>query len=354
MTDIDKKIFDAEKYERQTYNNFAQVLRAKNAFDIPSLGLGRKISTLTTIVKKVVEAKYYTTPAPLTTYCPIDASGEGAYGLDLLQFTSANISASFKECIVDPTTSGFHNDATADSAYSAIRQPNNFFRQTYSVSHEQLEMAGRNLIPVDIIKDKERSRAQNWQLGLQDTMFLGLGDNRTYGLLNQPDITVNTDLLPVGLENMTPEQLNTWVGTVLNAYGEATNYNFQPNRLYLPTPMFLALGKQMNPNFPLKNLRQTVEDAFAEVTGDFKIVHAKYGAKLGTKGLGRAVLYNTSDDNMIMHTPVTYTALPLFPQNSLDMMSHAMGQFTGVWVKRPTTMLYMDVQAAVNPTTQAA
>lgn len=181
-------------------------------------------------------------------------------------------------------------------------------------------------------------------------MFIGLGDNRTYGLLNQPDVTVDTSLFPVALQNMTPEQLNTWVGTVLNAYGESNNYNFMPNRLFLPTPMYFALSKQMNPNFPLKNLRQTVEDAFAEVTGDFKIVHAAYGQDLGTKGLGRAVLYNNDDDNVVMHTPVKYTPLPLFPQNSLDMISQAMGQYTGVWVKRPTTMLYMDVQAASNPT----
>lgn len=349
------RIFDAENYERRSYNNFAKILKAKNdinGFDIPSLGLGRTISTLTYVIKDIIETKYYTTPLPLTEYVQINASGEGAYMKNITQLTQANLSASFKECTINPFSTGFHNDATADIALNEIQQRNNFYRQAYSISHEELESAGRALIPYNIIEGKERARATNWQLGIQDTMFLGLGDNRTFGLLNQPDVTIDTSLFPVALQNMTPEQLNEWVGTVLNSYGEANNYTYMPNRLFLPTPMYFALNKQVNPNFPLKNLRQIIEDAFSEATGDFKIIHAAYGMDLGTKGLGRAVLYNNNADNVVMHTPVNYTPMPLFPQNSLDMMSQAMGQYTGVWVKRPTTMLYMDVQAAANPAPQ--
>lgn len=347
-------MFDAEAYEKKSYENFKQVLRASNALDISTLGLGRAITTLTGVIRDVIETKYYTTPMPLTDYVKINASGEGAYMRDLVQLTQADLSASFKECTVNPFSTGIHNDPTADVALNSIQQRNNFYRQAYSLSHEELQSAGRALIPYNIAEGKERARARNWQLGIQDTMFIGLGDNRTFGLLNQPDVTVDTSLFPVSLQNMTPEQLNNWVGSVLNTFGETNNYTFMPNRLYLPTPMFLALSRQVNPNFPLKNLRETIEDAFSQVTGDFRIVHAAYGMDLGTQGLGRAVLYNNDADNVVMHTPVNYTPLPLFPQNSLDMISQAMGQFTGVWVKRPTTMLYMDVQAAANPTTVAA
>lgn len=342
-------IFDAERYEKQTYNNFQSVLKAKNALDVSTLGLNRAITTLTYVIKDVIEAKYYTVPLPLTEYVKINASGEGAYMKNIVQLTEAGISASFKECTINPFSTGIHNDPTADVALDEIQQRNNFYRQSFSVTHEEMESAGRNLIPYNIIEGKERARNKNWQLGIQDIIFIGLGDNRTFGLLNQPDALVDTSLFPVGLQNMTPEQLNEWVGTVLNAYGQGNNYNFMPNRLFLPTPMYLALGKQMNPNFPLKNLRQTVEDAFSEITGDFKIVHAAYGMDSGTKGLGRAVLYNNDAENLIMHTPVPYRPLPLFPVNSLDMTSQAEGQYTGAWLKRPTTMLYMDVQSAANP-----
>lgn len=343
--------FDAASYEKQSFNNISKVLKATNALDMPALGLGKAVTTLTRVIKDVIEAKYYTVPQPLTDYVQINASGEGAWSKELFQYTEAGISASFAECTINPFSTGIHNDPTADVALDGITQRINYYRQSYSISHEEMKIAGANLVPYNIIEGKERVRARNWQLGIQDTMFIGQNDGRTFGLLNQPDAVVDTTLFPVGLENMTPEQLNTWVGTVLNAYGQGNNYNFMPNRLFLPTSMYLALGKQMNPNFPLKNLRQTVEDAFAEVTGDFKIVHAAYGADLGTKGLGRAVLYNNADDNLVMHTPLVYTPYPLFPTNSLDMISQAMGQYTGVWLKRPTTMLYMDVQAASNPVT---
>lgn len=340
--------FDAASYEKQTYNNISKVLKASNALDVPALGLGRAVTTLTRVIRDVIEAKYYTVPMPLTDYVKINASGEGAYSKDVFQYTEAGISASFKECTINPFSTGIHNDPTADIALDAITQRINYYRQSYSISHEEMRIAGNNLVPYNIVEGKERTRARNWQLGIQDTMFLGLGDNRTFGLLNQPEAVVNTSLFPVRIENMTPEQLNTWVGTVLSAYGEGNNYNFMPNRLFLPTQMYLALSKQINPNFPLKNLRQTIEDAFSEVTGDFKIVHANYGNNLGTQGLGRAVLYNNDAENLVMHTPVNYTPLPLFPINSLDMISHAMGQYTGAWLKRPTTMLYMDVKKENN------
>lgn len=344
-------IFDAESYEKKSYENFQTVLKAKNALDLSTLGLNRSITTLTYAIKDIIEAKYYTVPQPLTEYIKINASGEGAYMKNIVQLTEAGISATFKECTINPFSTGIHNDPTADVALDDIQQRNNFYRQSYSISHEEMKAAGRNLIPYNIITGKEKVRNRNWQLGIQDTMFIGQDTDRTLGLLTQTDVTADTSLLPVPLQKMTPEQLNEWVGTVLNAYGENNNYNFMPNRLFLPTPMYLALSKQMNPEFPVKNLRQTVEDAFSEVTGDFKIVHAAYGQDLGNKKLGRAVLYNNEADNVVMHTPVPYKPLPLFPVNSLDMISQAEGQYTGVWVKRPTTMLYMDVQAAENPST---
>ena len=345
--------FNADMYAKKSYANFQQVLRASNALDISTLGLSRSIDTLTYLIKDVLETKYYTTPSPLTDYVQINASGEGAYMTEITQLTEANLSASFEECTINPFSTGIHNDATADVALDSIQQRNNFYRQTYSISHEEQMSAGRNLIPYNIIDGKERSRAKNWQLGIQDVMFLGRpGDpDRTAGLLTQADVTVDSSLFPVSFENMTPEQLNSWVATVLNTYGANNNYNFQPDRLFLPTKMYYGLARQVNPNFPIKNVRQMIEETFrGELGNDFKIVHAAYGETLGNKNLGRAVLYNHDAENVVMHTPVVYTPMPLFPQNSLDMLSQAMGQYTGVWVKRPTTMLYMDVQAASNPT----
>lgn len=102
--------FNAADYEKQTYNNVKQVLRASNALDVPALGLGRAITTLTRVIKDVVEAKYYTVPQPLTEYVKINASGEGAWSQDLFQYTEAGVSASFKECSINPFSTGIHNE----------------------------------------------------------------------------------------------------------------------------------------------------------------------------------------------------------------------------------------------------
>ena len=57
-------------------------------------------------------------------------------------------------------------------------------------------------------------------------------------------------------------------------------------------------------------------------------------------------MYNRDSDVLTMYIPKPYTPYPLYPVGSLDMISDAEMQFTGVWVKRPAEMLYMDVTAA--------
>ena len=46
-----------------------------------------------------------------------------------------------------------------------------------------------------------------------------------------------------------------------------------------------------------------------------------------------------------MLTPKPYTPHPLYAVGALDMISDAEAQFTGVWLKRPTSMLYADEAA---------
>ncbi len=342
MTDI-VKIFDAEEYARKSF-------KAVNAlFDAPTAGVIQTIDTVTEIVQGVVEAKYYELAGQrLTDFINIDASGRGAYAGDLMQFTAADISSPFKQCIINPASTGIHNDATADIAVDSIRTKNNFYRQKYSISQEGLKMAARNLVNFDIISQKEKARKKNWDLGMQDVLFLGLEDNRTYGLLNQPDVTINTSLFPTSVQNMTTEQLKTFAGSALATAFAATNYTIMPNRWAMPTNSFLALGVPYGDTFGMPTVIQVLENAFkqAGAPADFKIVHSLYNETAGVNGAPRHVFYNTDPDNVIMHTPKPYTPHPLYAQGALDMISDAEGQFTGVWLKRPTSMLYADETVA--------
>ena len=336
------QIFNADRYAEQTF-------KAANAlFDYPNAGLVQTVDTVTEIVAGVVETKYYELAGQkLTDFVNIDASGRGAYAGEIFQFTSAYVGAPFEQCIINPASTGVHNDATADIAVDGISQRNNFYRQKYSISQEGLKMAAVNRVSFDLIAEKEKARKKTWDLGLQKVLFNGLSDGRTFGLLNQNGVTVDTSILPVAPQNMTVAQIKAFAATALATAFANSNQTIMPNRWCMSTSTYMALGVPYGDTFGMPTLKEVLERAFKEAgaPADFKIVHSIYNETAGANGKGRHVFYNTDADNIIMHTPKVYTPHPLYAAGSLDMISDAEGQFTGVWVKRLGSVLYADVQA---------
>lgn len=331
-----------KEYEQKTF-------KAVNAlFDYPNAGVVQTVDTITDIVAGVVETKYYELAGQAPSdFINIDASGRGAYAGEIFQFTSAYVGAPFKECIINPASTGIHNDPTADIAVDGISTRNNFYRQKYSISNEGLKMAAQNRVAFDLIEQKEKARKKCWDLGIQNVLFNGLGDGRTLGLLNQTGVTVNTSLLPVAVSSMTTTQLNAFAATALATAFSNSNQTIMPNRWLMPTNEYLALGVPYGNTYGVVTVLEVLEKAFkqAGAPADFKIVHSIYGQGIGGQSKGRHVFYNTDTDNIIMHTPKPYTPHPLYAQGALDMVSDAEGQFTGVWLKRPTSLMYADVQA---------
>ena len=335
------KLFDQEKYARETY-------KAVNAlFDAPTAGVKQTVDTLTDIVAGVVEAKYYELAGQKPSdFINIDV-GRGAYAGQIFQFASAYVGATFDECIINPASTGVHNNATADIVVDGMSIKNNFYRQKYSISQEELKMAAINKVAFDVVEQKEKARAKNWQLGIQNVLFNGLKDGSAKGLLNQTDVTVNTSLLPVKIEQMTVAQLKELAGKVISTYFNNANGTYMPNRWLMPTNTFMALGVPYGDTFGMPTIREVLENALkaAGAPADFRIVHALYANDAATGGRGRHALYNTDVDNIVMYIPKQYTPHPLYAQGSLDMISDAEGQFTGVQLKKPSTFMYMDEQA---------
>lgn len=333
------KLFDLEKYSKETY-------KAVNAlFDYPGAGVQQTVDTLTDIISNVIEAKYYElggqTPSDF-----VDVQvGRGAYMGQIFQFTSEYVGAPFEQCIINPKSTGIHNDAVADIAVDGITVANNFYRQKYSISKEELKMASANRVGFDIIEQKEKSRAKNWQLGIQNVLFKGLNDGRTFGLNTQTGVTTNVTLLPKAIETMTTEQIRNFAGTALATAFANSNYTVMPNRWLMPTKTYLALGVPFDTQFAYKTIREVLEDAFkqAGAPSDFKIVHSLYNNTAGAGAKGLHAFYNTED--VVMYIPKDYTPHPLYAQGALDMISDAEGQFTGVQVKRPGAFLYAVEQA---------
>lgn len=343
MAELTKKIFDADTFARNT----AQNLKASNAlFDVPSSGVIQTVDTLTTIVDSVLRAKYYTTPFPLTDYVKMDV-GRGAYGTSVFQFATAYTGATFEQSIINPASTGVHNNATSDIRIDGISIKNNFFRNDYSVSNEELRMAAAGRVSFDVIEEKERARKQMWDLGIQKSHFLGIGDNK--GLLNLSGVTVNTSLLPTAPASLTVAQIKNFAANAIATYYAQTNGTYFPNRWLMPSNSFMQLGVPYGDTFGMPTLAEVFEKAFkaAGAPDDFKIVHTIYANTANAAGTGgRHVFYNNNEENIIRHIPKAYTPHPLFPMGSLDMISQAEGQFTGVQAKKPETILYVDEQNA--------
>lgn len=329
---------------KEEYKHKFRVDNAVSFANPANYGLEQNITTLTRILAGVQRQKFYTLAGQsLTDFIPIEV-GTGAYGKNIMQYTVAQVGSSFESGIIQPGN-GMNKDANVDIVIDDISIKNNFWRMKYQATKEIVEMARVNAATFSYIEEQETARLKTWQLGIQQVAFLGTSDGLNYGLLNLPDVTVNTSLMPATFANMTITQLNNFATTVINTYFANTNSTVFPNTLAIPTADLGALGTPINPQFPIGTRKQYLEDAFkaAGAPADFKIVHSVYNNTAGTGGKGRYVLYNKDADTLTMYIPKPYTPYPLYPAGSLDMISDAEGQFTGVFAKRPKEIMYMDL-----------
>lgn len=323
-----------------------KLARLNNAAPVDESGFEQLISTQEEIVSGVIETKYYTLLGQtLADFVPFDV-GRGAYSQGIFQYTSAYVGSPFSAGLVQPSE-GLGINAKANITIDGISVRNNFWRMDYEVSHELIEMGKINTQAFSIIEEKEKARKKIYDLGMQDVVFNGLKDiDGVYGLLNQPEATVDTSLFAKDLPSMSAAELSTFVGSAVATFlanNESTQYF---NRMIIPTSDFVALGVPSNPDYPLKTKLQVIEDAFKQAgVTDFKILHSKYNETASTTGGKRYVLYNKDADSIRMYIPKQYTPHALYPMNGIDFVSVAEAQFTGVQLIRPLEFMYADLTA---------
>lgn len=331
---------------KEEYQHKFRIDNAVSFTNPANYGLEQNITTLTRILAGVQRQKFYTLAGQsLNDFIPIEI-GTGAYGKNIMQYTIAQVGSSFESGIIQPGN-GMNKDANTDIVIDDIQIKNNFWRMKYQATKEIVEMSRVNAETFSYIEEQETTRLKTWQLGIQKVAFLGTSDGLNHGLLNLPDVTVNTSLLPASFANMTIQQLTNFASTVIATYFTNTNSTVFPNTLAIPTADLGALGVPINPQYPIGSKKEFLENAFimAGAPADFKILHTVYNNTAGTGGHGRYVLYNRNADTLTMYIPKPYTPYPLYPNGSLDMISDAEGQFTGVFAKRPNEILYMDAQS---------
>lgn len=334
-------ILSQEEYKNQFRVNNAA------AFATPAnYGLEQTLSTLTQIVAGVLRQKFYTIDGALTDYIPMEM-GTGSYSMDMRQFAVAQVGDSFESGIIQPGN-GINKDANLDIVVDSISIKNNFWRMKYQATKELVEMARANAVNFSYIEEQERARLKTYQLGLQKIAFLGTNDGLNEGLLNLSGVTINTSLMPANLGAMTVAQLFNFASTAVSTFWANSNSTAFPNTLLIPTQQLGGIAVPISQTYPVgETKRELIERAFkaAGAPQDFKILHTAYNNTAGVSGTQRYVLYNRDADVLKMYLPKPYTPYPLYPTGSLDMISDAEAQFTGVWAKRPKEILYMDVTA---------
>ena len=334
-------------YSIDEYKNQFRVNNAVAFSNPDSIGIEQNLTTLTQLLANVQRQKFYTLNGQaLTDFIPIEM-GTGAYAKQLTQFAVAQVGDNFETGIVQ-AGNGINKDANVDIAVDTISIRNNFWRMKYQATNEIVRMAQVNQETFSYIEEQERARLRTAQLGLQKVAFLGTSDGLNEGLLNLSGVTVNTTLIPANFANMSTAQLNNFATTAMSTYFALTNSTVFPNTMVIPTSDLAGLATYISSTYPVGETRKEfLERAFkaAGAPADFKILHTVYNNTAGTSGTARYVLYNRDADTLSMYIPKPYTPYPLYPVGSLDMISDAEMQFTGVWAKRPQEILYMDLTA---------
>lgn len=319
------------------YKNQMRVNNANEALSNP--GFEAQIASTAQVVTKVLETNYYELNGQkLSDFVPIE-TGMGTFKTELVQYATKAQGTDFKSCLINPTSGALNQDGQTDIEIGEETYPNNFFRDTYTVTKEGAEIAARNVIPLDIVGAKERARKKKFDLGLQDAWFLGLDDGRSYGLLNQPSAVVNTSFMPAQIKDMTDNQFTDFLSGIRAAYDNLTNSTANFDRLVIPQADYFALDKVFG-QFGLTR-RQLLEEVLKANGGELH--YTRYNTTAGTGNGARYVLYKYDPDYIEGYIPLEYTPYPLFPVNSLDMISQCMAQFVTPQVKRANTVLYLDV-----------
>ena len=133
---------DTDKLGAISVGEFKQEMRAQNSiFNNP--GIEMDITTTTQIMGRVLETNYYELNGQkLSDFVPIEV-GTGAFSTKLLQAAATAVGTDFKACLINPTAGALKLDGYTDIEVGNLEYPNNFFRDTYSITNEGAEIASR-------------------------------------------------------------------------------------------------------------------------------------------------------------------------------------------------------------------
>lgn len=335
------KIFNS-KGEEVVLNSQEQKVASHWQTVVNSLGFEVDITTLTTIIKRVTEQKFFQI-APAD-YLPVRV-GEGAWSSNLVTYRSFNLADDFSTGVLN-LGGNSTKLASADAGVDAITVKVVNWAKEIGWSLFELQQAAK-AGNWDLVTSKEKSRKRNWDLGLQRVAFLGLdGSSDCQGLLNMSGITTDAGTIIVeDLKAMSTSELSTFSQVVVEKYRDTCARTAYPTHFIIPEGDYNGLASQASADFPIKTKLELLSDMFKVITmqKDFKILPLAY-ADVAYSGLAKAryTLLNYDEESLRMDIPVDYTNTLANSINNFSFQNVGYGQFTGVKAYRPLEVLYLD------------
>jgi hypothetical protein len=321
-------VLNAQERQNAEYNT----RRIKNA-----LGYEINITTLSTILKKVAEQKFFQV-APAD-YLPVKV-GEGSWSMNIVKYRSFIVGDDFQTGLIN---TGSNNDrlAAVDAGVDSVTSPVFNWAKSIHWSIPDLALAAKSG-NWDLVTEKEKARKKNWDLGIQKASFLGLGQSGAYGLLNQPSVTVSS-LMSKAISAMSTTELKAFCYAVLNEYRANCQRTVMPTHFIIPESDYLGLAAPASADFPIKSVLAVLEETFQVMTGNkgFKILPLAYG-DTAYNALGKQcyVMLNYDEDAIAMQIPVDYTNTLANSLDNFMFQNAGYGQFGPVVAYRPREILY--------------
>lgn len=309
------------------------------------LGAEVNITTLTTIVKRVSEQKFFEIPP--ADFVPVRV-GEGAWSTNLLTYRSFAHGEDFETGIID---TGANNTrlATADASVDSVPVVVKNWAKAVGWSIFDLEFAAK-AGNWDLVTAKEKARKTNWDLGIQRIAFLGAKNNpKVLGLYTQVGVTVDTTLITAPISSLSTADLKDFCAKVIERYRDNVDRTAWPTHFVIPESDYNGMASQSSPDFPIKSVLAVLEETFQLITRnkEFKILPCAYGDKKynagwlnGTTGEQVYALYRYEEDSIRMDLPVDYTNTLANSLDNFNYQNAAFGQFTGVMTYRPKELMY--------------
>lgn len=326
------------------FNNFNEFV---NAIQTDTSAYDYVLTTLTSIQDKVVTQKFYNVNIP--SYVDVEA-GRGAFNQKILHNVVYDLAGNFETGFIN-TGDGVRLEKT-DIGIDKLEFPIQNWAKgcRYSYIDVQQCFVANNF---DLVEQLIQSRKRNWDLGLQQTIFVGCKNNPAItGLANNANVTSNTTTLTKKISAMTTAELTAFVSVVLADYYNNTNKTQAPNLFIIPTDDYLGLTAPASDYQPQYSKLQLLEDAFRTAVArfgvpSFQILPLAYLNKTEMNALTgvnkyRYILTNKNPDTYYAPIPVEFTMTQFGTRDNFNFENVAYGQVAGTVILRPQEVLYFD------------